>query len=90
MNALKEWKTKVMAEIDDLKTAVKAAEDRLDSFVAVVNPLKETIQKLQDEIANNPNSGDAIKAIASDLADHVTAFDAAMAPPAPVDGGTSP
>jgi ABC-type transporter Mla subunit MlaD len=85
LNYTQEKEQKIMAALDAVTAAVKAAEARLDSFAATVTGLKITAANLQSEIDTLKAAGQAVdpalQALADELNAHVESFDAALNPP---------
>ena len=73
-----------MAAIDGLTTAVHSAEAKLDAVGLVVVDLRNTIDKLNGQLAAQVSQDPALVALATELNQHVAGLDAVLNPPAPV------
>ena len=83
-NGVSAMEVRIMAAIDDLTAAVKAAEEKIDSVVNVVDGLRATVGKLNAQIAAQVSQDPQLVALTTELNQHVAGLDAVLNPPAPV------
>ena len=83
-NGVSAMEVRIMAAIDDLTAAVKAAEEKIDSVVNVVDGLRATVGKLNAQIAAQVSQDPQLVALTTELNQHVAGLDAVLTPPAPV------
>ena len=78
---------RIMAAIDDLKSAVTAAETKIDAAVVVLGSLTQTVAALTAKVNAAPNQDAELESLATELNGHVasltTALNAVEPTPAP-------